>query len=374
MKMSVITLSLLFSLSLLTYTTNAFDITQILNQYPDFSTFNSYLTQTNLAAEINARQTITVLVVDNAHAAPLSAKPLDLIKNILSVHVILDYFDAPKLQQLSGSSALVTTLFQATGLARGQQGFLNITRATSGSIVFGSAMPGSPLDSNLVKSVVLQPYNISVLQVSSAIIPQGIDGSKISSPPVTPVATATPPPPPPSVTPASSVTPATSTPVSSQTAPPTPATRAIPVPVPSTAPPKPSAVLIPSTAPPTSSSGSVPSTAPPKPSTASVPSTAPPTSSKAAPVPSSIPPTVGGPAMATTPSATPASTPVASAPGPALGPASAPALEAPTSEEPGTTPPAAGKAKGKSAGTTLDVGLAVVFTMVLSAFYLTSTI
>ncbi|XP_057767745.1 fasciclin-like arabinogalactan protein 14 [Salvia miltiorrhiza] len=191
MKMSV-TLSLLLSLFLLIHSSNGYDITQILNKYPDFSTFNSYLTQTNLASAINSRNTITVLVVDNANLAPLSSKSLDVIKNILSVHVLLDYYDVAKLQQLTAASPLPTTFFQTTGLAVGQQGFLNVTHPSADTVAFGSAMPGSTQGSSLVKSVAAEPYNISILQISNAIIPQGIDGAKTSAPAAT-----TPPPPPP---------------------------------------------------------------------------------------------------------------------------------------------------------------------------------
>ncbi|XP_052175263.1 fasciclin-like arabinogalactan protein 14 [Diospyros lotus] len=157
---------------------NAFNITKLLDKYPDFSTFNSYLTQTKLAGEINSRQTITILVVDNGAISSLSDKPEDVLRNILSLHVVLDYYDVQKLQKLPKKTAILTTLFQASGLASGQQGFLNATDVSPGSVAFGSAVNGSQLDVNLVKSVASHPYDISVLQVSGAIVPTGIEKTK----------------------------------------------------------------------------------------------------------------------------------------------------------------------------------------------------
>ncbi|KAI3932580.1 hypothetical protein MKW98_012551 [Papaver atlanticum] len=156
--------------------TTAFDITKLLNSHSEFSTYNSFLTSSQVAATINERQTITVLVVDNSGISSLSGKSNEVIKKVMSLHVVLDYYEAPKLQKLPNKTALLTTLFQTTGLANGQQGYLNVT-ASSGDVKFGSAVQGSSLSSSLVKSVASQPYNISVLQISSLIMPPGIENS-----------------------------------------------------------------------------------------------------------------------------------------------------------------------------------------------------
>lgn len=176
-------IALFFAFTLVLYSAaaNAFNVTQLLNQYSDFSNFNNYLTQTGLASQINSRQTITLLVVDNSGTSPLSGKPNNVLKNIMSVHVVLDYYDVKKLQNLPNKTAVLTTLFQSSGLASGQQGFLNATDLSSGSVVIGSAVKGATLGANLVKSVASQPYNISVLQISNVIIPFGIDNSKQNS-------------------------------------------------------------------------------------------------------------------------------------------------------------------------------------------------
>lgn len=94
-----------------------FDITKLLSQYPAFGSFSNYLTQTQLAGEVNTRAAITVLAVDNAGMAPVSGKSMDVIKKVLSLHVILDYFDVQKFQHLGNQTITVTTLFQASGQA-----------------------------------------------------------------------------------------------------------------------------------------------------------------------------------------------------------------------------------------------------------------
>ncbi|KAF9681390.1 hypothetical protein SADUNF_Sadunf06G0220800 [Salix dunnii] len=160
----------------------AFNITKILAQYPEFANFNDLLSQSGLAQEVNSRQTITVLALDNGSIDGLSGRPLDIAKRILSAHVILDYYDQIKLSKLQKASTIVTTLYQASGVAEDRQGFLNISRTAEG-IKFGSAMKGAPLAASLVKSVYSQPYNISVLQVSEPIETPGIENMAPPPPP-----------------------------------------------------------------------------------------------------------------------------------------------------------------------------------------------
>eukprot|EP01018_Ginkgo_biloba_P040097 Gb_12628 [translate_table: standard] len=150
----------------------AHNITQILNEYPQFSIFNEYLSQTKLADEINSRSAITILAVQNVATSALTKKNVEFefVKKVLSLHVLLDYFDLTKLHQISGGTILTTTLYQTTGLAQGRTGFLNITGLKGGTVRFGSAQ-GSKLDAILVRSIKEEPYNISVLQISRLIIP-----------------------------------------------------------------------------------------------------------------------------------------------------------------------------------------------------------
>ncbi|KAJ6400443.1 hypothetical protein OIU84_015984 [Salix udensis] len=142
-------LLLSFTLSALVSTVLAHNITDILSGFPEYSEFNKYLTQTKLADEINTRQTITVLALNNGAMSALAAKhPLSVIKNALS---------------------LLTT-----GNAPGNLGFVNITDLQGGKVGFGSAAPGSKLESSYTKSVKQVPYNISILEISQPIIAPGI--------------------------------------------------------------------------------------------------------------------------------------------------------------------------------------------------------
>ncbi|PIA26169.1 hypothetical protein AQUCO_09600020v1 [Aquilegia coerulea] len=161
------------SFFLLVSSATCFNITRILDTYPDFSTFNNYLTQTKLCDEINKRQTITVLAVANDAMGGVQGST-DVIKRIMGNHVVLDYYDEAKLSKLSKKSSLLTTLFQSTGDAMNQQGFLNVTQMKSGDVMFGSAVKGASLNSKLIKKIAAQPYNISVLQISAPIIADGI--------------------------------------------------------------------------------------------------------------------------------------------------------------------------------------------------------
>uniref|UniRef100_A0A7C9B3R3 Gamma-glutamyltransferase n=3 Tax=Opuntia streptacantha TaxID=393608 RepID=A0A7C9B3R3_OPUST len=162
-------LLLLLCLSLSTTTTNAHNITRILAKFPQFSTFNHYLTVTHLAPEINRRQTITVCVVDNTAMNALLAKHLSIyaIKNVLSLHVLLDYFGAKKLHQITDGTALAATMYQATGSAPGTAGFVNITDLKGGKVGFTAKdSSDGEFDAAFVKSIKEIPYNLSVIQIS----------------------------------------------------------------------------------------------------------------------------------------------------------------------------------------------------------------
>ncbi|KAI8006397.1 Fasciclin-like arabinogalactan protein 1 [Camellia lanceoleosa] len=158
----------LFVLLSCTTSTEAQNITKILAKFPEFSTFNHYLTITHLASEINSRRTITVCAVDNAGMADLLSKHFSVyaIKNVLSFHVLLDYFGAKKLHQITNGTALAATMFQATGTASGSSGFVNITDLKGGKVGFGAQENGGNVDAVFVKSLDEVPYNMSVIQIS----------------------------------------------------------------------------------------------------------------------------------------------------------------------------------------------------------------
>ncbi|KAM6584633.1 hypothetical protein CsatB_011635 [Cannabis sativa] len=176
-KMVALNHYLIFCLSLfaLNAVVSAHNITEILSGFPEYSDYNNFLSQTKLSDEINSRQTLTVLVLSNGALSSLTAKhPLSVIKKALSLHVVLDYFDPKKLHQISQGSTLSTTLYQTSGNAPGNLGFVNITDLKGGKVGFGSAAPGSKLDSTYVKPVKQIPYNISILEISAPIIAPGI--------------------------------------------------------------------------------------------------------------------------------------------------------------------------------------------------------
>ncbi|RYR05636.1 hypothetical protein Ahy_B06g085474 isoform A [Arachis hypogaea] len=157
---------------------HAFDIAQMLSQYPEFSSFKKLLTDTKIVDQINSRKSVTVMVMDNAAMSAVAGKSPDTIKAILMTHVILDYYDERKLMLAQGSNVLLTTLYQTTGLAVNNQGFIKVALVGEGEIAFGCAAPGSPLDVKLVQTVTTQPYDISILQVTKPIIWLGQDAAK----------------------------------------------------------------------------------------------------------------------------------------------------------------------------------------------------
>ncbi|KAJ8561127.1 hypothetical protein K7X08_027317 [Anisodus acutangulus] len=163
---------------------SAFNVTKILSQYPDYSNFNDLLSKTGLASEINSRATITLLAVPNGAIGDLTSKPDNVVKRILTTHVVLDYYDPLKLKSMKDKTAKLTTMYQQSGKAQYDQGFLNVT-AKDNTFVFGSAVKGAQLNSRLEKSVMNQPYNISILGISQPIVTPGLDGilAPISAPP-----------------------------------------------------------------------------------------------------------------------------------------------------------------------------------------------
>ncbi|KAI8570697.1 hypothetical protein RHMOL_Rhmol01G0056300 [Rhododendron molle] len=164
-----------------------FDILEVLagSKQESFSTFISLLNQTGLAKEINARNTITVLAVGDGAIGGLASKNLDRIKDILSTHVILDYYGVDKLLELSSKkNTTVTTMYQATGVADGMQGYLKIVVLPNQGpqlterIRIGSAAKGAPIDIRLLhdSEVAFKKFDYVVHSISGVIFTPGIDG------------------------------------------------------------------------------------------------------------------------------------------------------------------------------------------------------
>ncbi|KAK8592523.1 hypothetical protein V6N13_063100 [Hibiscus sabdariffa] len=159
-------LSLLFPL--LAAAAANLDIGKTLSGYSDFSDFSSMLNETGVADQINSLQTVTVLAVSNGNLGALSGLSSEDKKMVMSVHVVLDYYDETKLNKSHSKRAkILTTLYQETGKARKQVGFLNLTNTGKGPVVFASAVPNSHIEAQLVKEVSTKPYDLSVLQISN---------------------------------------------------------------------------------------------------------------------------------------------------------------------------------------------------------------
>lgn len=163
---------------LLSTTASAFNLTILLSRYPGFEQFNSLLSRTMLAPEINRLSTVTVLGLPNDRFNTLAQMTEEDQRRILSLHILLDYFDMPKLNKIPPATKAgpIATLFQSSGVAGDMQGFVDIIHRRDGSISFGSSVQGAPFVSNLVAAVAASPYNISLLSVSQPIIAPGMEG------------------------------------------------------------------------------------------------------------------------------------------------------------------------------------------------------
>ncbi|KAL8210363.1 hypothetical protein R6Q57_007095 [Mikania cordata] len=172
--MATLHIILILALSF-TATVSGHNITDILMQFPAYSEFNKYLTETKLNDEINSRQPVTVLVFNNSLVKEfLSDEPLSVVKVALSIHILLDYFDKQKLMAINDGSTITTTLYQTTGNAVGGTGHVNITDLVGNKVGFGSDANGSRLSALYERSLKQIPYNISIMEISSPIIAPGI--------------------------------------------------------------------------------------------------------------------------------------------------------------------------------------------------------
>ncbi|KAF8731769.1 hypothetical protein HU200_015707 [Digitaria exilis] len=146
-----------------------YNITKLLEPYKQYSKFNEMLSKTRLASDINRRQTITVLAVDNAAMSALDHYSLQTIRHILSLHVLVDYYGDKKLKKLAHGSTTSSSMYQATGSASGMSGYVNITRK-DGKVSFTTDdADATAKPTRYVKSIKEYPYDIAVLEVSSII-------------------------------------------------------------------------------------------------------------------------------------------------------------------------------------------------------------
>lgn len=162
------------------------NITAILAANPDFTEFNAALNSTGLAAEIDSRATLTILAVNNPVMAALIAQrlPQDSLHRVLSMNVLLDYFDAAKLHSLHGGFALATSLYQSSGQAQESAGLVNITAHRGGRVAFAPyGTADVPPAVFYQKSIHESPYDIAVLQVSALIFSPAAEAKAPAPPP-----------------------------------------------------------------------------------------------------------------------------------------------------------------------------------------------
>ncbi|WOK99815.1 hypothetical protein Cni_G08527 [Canna indica] len=165
---------------------HGYNITKILAQHPEFSTFNHYLSITHLANDINRRLTITVLAVDNAGMADVLSRHYSLltIRNVLALHVLTDYYGAKKLHQLTKGSTLASSIFQSSGHAPGTTGYINISDHRAGKVSFITEDAGGASPVSFVKSIKEMPYNLSILQVNRIMSSPEAEAPVAAPPPV----------------------------------------------------------------------------------------------------------------------------------------------------------------------------------------------
>ncbi|CAB4273042.1 unnamed protein product [Prunus armeniaca] len=178
---------------------STFNITKILFDYPDFTTFNTYLTDTQVCDQINAGSSITVLAVNNAAMSPLVGKSADIKKKVLSLHVITGYYTLNKFRSLPNSQTTqLNTMLESSFQSVGFQGLLNVTNGDTVSLVSASGSEKA----QLVKDIYTDDFKISVVEISNLIVPSDSPTSPPSSPSASPPSASTSSPP--SSTPSSS--------------------------------------------------------------------------------------------------------------------------------------------------------------------------
>ncbi|KAG2583235.1 hypothetical protein PVAP13_6KG153900 [Panicum virgatum] len=159
------------------------DITKVLAGFPEFSSFSSMLTETNVALAISSRDKVTVLALNNTAAAVAFGGtlrvPRSLLADLLALHVVLDYIDKPRLGALQhdrkGEGSVVTTLLQVLRAPPRGVGFLRVYTGDAGRAMLSSAAPGGlGRNATVEKQITAKPYSVSVLQVSGFVVPPGI--------------------------------------------------------------------------------------------------------------------------------------------------------------------------------------------------------
>ncbi|XP_002982557.2 fasciclin-like arabinogalactan protein 14 [Selaginella moellendorffii] len=167
----------LFSLRALTVL--SINITQVLGLFPDYTNLNMLLLQTGVANEINQRSSLTILAAEDSVLDPIldqlaQSVTGQQIADILRYHVLLEYEGINDLRSLPNKSKLFTTLFQTTGRASNNAGFVNITDDPNGGVSVGWPSSSTVFSSEILGTVKELPFNVSVVDVSRVLVPYGL--------------------------------------------------------------------------------------------------------------------------------------------------------------------------------------------------------
>ncbi|KAI5071750.1 hypothetical protein GOP47_0014001 [Adiantum capillus-veneris] len=152
------------------------NITGILGRANGFSLFNRLLSRTGIAEDINVRSSVTVLAPNDDALGPLLAGyegggiPQQQISDTLRYHVLLEYMDVPDMRARPPGQ-LVTTLYQTTGRAAGELGWVSLSIEPNNNVGVGLPFPDVPPNATIISTIALFPYNISVLQIDKVLVP-----------------------------------------------------------------------------------------------------------------------------------------------------------------------------------------------------------
>ncbi|KAK8598483.1 hypothetical protein V6N13_094452 [Hibiscus sabdariffa] len=170
-----------------------FNLTSILSSFQNLSSFSSLLSSTSVASDLTRRQDpVTLLAVPNPYlSVPPSSDltrrlPSSSVGDILRYHILLQYFSWTDLLKIPPSGVLVTTLLQTTGRAPANFGAVNITRnPLTKAITIQSPDPNSDSNATVLSLIKTLPYNITILAVSSLLVPYDLNlmASESSPPP-----------------------------------------------------------------------------------------------------------------------------------------------------------------------------------------------
>ncbi|XP_071719702.1 fasciclin-like arabinogalactan protein 4 [Rutidosis leptorrhynchoides] len=161
---------------------SAVNITHLLSPYPDLSDFSDLLRTTTVATDLSDRTSLTLLAVPNSflRSSDLLRRSSSStnIADVIRYHVLLQYLSVHDLRDFPPTGKLITTLFQATGRATNNFGYVNITydgQTNTTTVRSPAAYSQPPNNANIISLIKNLPYNVSIYTVNSLIVPYGFD-------------------------------------------------------------------------------------------------------------------------------------------------------------------------------------------------------